>query len=122
VSGGDSQVLNPVQVEAAIVAAAQEVTEGVAVVSQRLQAYRDAERQFDAVWAACYMQAKGPVEERKQACVLATMTEREHLDVCEVSYKYADRRCKAAEARLSAYQSISKSVRAMYGAAGTGDY
>jgi hypothetical protein len=120
VSGGD--VLNPVQVEQAIVAAANEVTEGVAVVSQRLETYRAAERQFDAAWAACYMQAKGPVEERKQTCVLATIAEREALDIAEVSYKYADRRCKAAESRLSAFQSISKSVRAMYGSAGTGDY
>ena len=92
------------------------------IVSQRLEAFRAAERRFDAAWAACYMQAKGPVEERKQACVLATMSEREALDVAEVSYKYADRRCKAAESRLSAYQSVSKSVRAMYGAAGTGEY
>lgn len=118
----DTAVLNPVQVEAAIVAAAAEVSEGVAIVSQRLEAYRTAERNFDAAWAACYMQAHGPVEERKQSCVLATIAQREALDVAEVSYKYADRRCKAAESRLSAYQSINKSVRAMYGAAGAGEY
>lgn len=118
---GDA-VLNPVQVEAAIVAASNEVSEGVAIVSQRLSAYREAERRFDAAWASCYMQAKGPVEERKQACVLATMEERQALDVAEAAYKYADRRTKAAESRLSAFQSIYKGVRSMYGAAGTGDY
>lgn len=121
-SGGGTQVLNPVEVEAAIVAAAAEVSEGVAVVSQRLSAYRDAERKFDAAWAAAYMTAKGPVEERKQQAVLATLEERAELDVTEVSYKYADRRCKAAESRLSAYQTLAKGVRAMYGAAGTGEY
>ena len=117
-----SDVLNPVTVEAEIVAAANEVSEGVNVVSRYLEAFRTADRNFDAAWAMAYMQAKGPVEERKQTAVLATLEQRQALDAAEVAYKYAERRCKAAESRLSAYQSVYKGVRGMYGAAGTGEY
>lgn len=119
---GRDAVLNPVEVEQGIVAAANEVSEGVAVVSRRLDAYRQADREFDAAYASAYMQAKGPVEERKHQAVLATMTERAALDVAEVAWRYADRRCRAAESRLSAYQSILRSVGTMYAAAGTGEY
>jgi hypothetical protein len=117
-----SAVLNPVEVEQAIREAANTVSEGVAVVSQRLQAYRDAQRKFDLAWARAYMSASGPVEERKQTSVLNTENEQEILDAAEVAYRFAERRAKAAESVLSAYQTISRSVNQMYSSAGTGEY
>jgi hypothetical protein len=117
-----SEVLNPVAIEQAIRSAADLVAEAVPIVSARLGAYRDAERAFDLAWARVYMSSTGPVEERKQQCVLATAEEKQALDIAEVAYKYAERKARAAESTLSAYQTLSKSVMAMYQAAGRGEY
>jgi hypothetical protein len=117
-----SRVLNPVEVEQAIRESVATVAQGVDVVTQRLAAYRDAQWRFDQKWAATYMMAEGPVEERKQQCVLSCADEQAKLDVAEVAYKYAERKTRAAESALSAWQTLSRSVTAMYHAAGTGEY
>uniref|UniRef100_A0AAU7J7Q9 Head-to-tail adaptor n=2 Tax=unclassified bacterial viruses TaxID=12333 RepID=A0AAU7J7Q9_9VIRU len=118
----DDRVLNPVDVEAAIRQAVSEVVAGVDQYTIRLREYRAAERTFDLAWARAYMNKSGPVEERKQNAVIATEEEKTALDVAEVAFKYVDRRLRAAESTLSAYQTLSKSVMAMYGAAGRGEY
>lgn len=116
----DDRVLNPVDVERAIIDADREVTQAVDIVSSRLSKYRDAQRAFDIAEAGAYMRSKGPVQERKFAAVLATEEERKALDLAEVEYKYAERRAKAAETRLSAYQTLSKLIMTMYNVAGYG--
>lgn len=120
--GPDNRVLNPVDVEAAIRDAVAEVVQGVDQYTIRLREYREAERLFDLAWARAYMSKAGPVEERKQNAVIVTEAEKLALDVAEVAFKYVDRRLRAAESTLSAYQTLSKSVMAMYGAAGRGEY
>lgn len=123
-----SKVLNPVDVEEALRVAAATVTEGVAVVSARLDVYRTAQRVYDVAYSNAYMQArnaeggKPSIEDRKHLATLATVAEREAMDVAEVSWKYAERRAKGAETTLSAYQTIGKLVMSMYGTAGTGEY
>jgi hypothetical protein len=117
-----SEVLNPVEIEQAIRSAVKEVSTGVVEFTRVLAAYREAERRFDLAWARAYMSKAGTVEERKQACVLATEEEKVALDVAEGAFKYVDKRLRAAESTLSAYQTLSKSVMAMYGAAGRGEY
>lgn len=115
-----AEVLNPVLVEEAIRDAVAEVAKGVTEFSRTFEAFRTAERAFDLAWAQEYMRVTGPVEERKQACVIRTAEQKAALDVAEVAFKYVDKRLRAAEAKLSAYQTLSKSVMAMYGAAGRG--
>ena len=117
-----SAVLNPVEVEQAIRRAVETLAEAVPIVTERLAAYRKAEREFDLAWARVYVSTKGPVEERKQQCVLATQAEKEALDIAEVAWKFAERKTRAAESTLSAYQTLSRSVTAMYGAAGRGEH
>lgn len=121
-SVGGGNVPNPVDLERAIVAAADEVYEGVDIVIGRFVAYRDADRTFDAAYASAYMMATGNMEERKQQAVLATLEERKNLDVAEASWRYAERRTKAAESKLSAFQSVLKRMGSAYQAAGVGDY
>lgn len=118
----DSRVLNPVDIEEGIRKAVAEVATGVTEYTVRLREYREAERVFDVAWARAYMSRSGTVEERKQNAVLVTQDEKAALDVAEVAFKYVDRRLRAAESTLSAYQTLSKSVTAMYGAAGRGEY
>lgn len=117
-----SDVLNPVEVEQAIRAAVGEVARGVDEYTRVLSALREAERKFDVAEATAYMHATGPVQERKYRAVLDCQAERETLDVAEVAFKYVDKRLRAAESKLSAYQTLSKSVMAMYGAAGRAEY
>ncbi len=116
------RVINPVEVEQAIRQAVDTIAQGVEIVTVRLAAYREAERVYDVAYASAYMRSTGPVQERKMHADLAVQAEREALDVAEVAYKYADRKCRTAENTLSAYQTLSKSVTAMYGAAGRGEY
>jgi hypothetical protein len=117
-----ARALNPVEVEQAILSASNEVAKGVEEYSRVHAAYLEAERLFDLAWARSYMSLKGPVEERKQQSVLNTEQEKFALNVAEVSFKYVDKRLRAAESRLSAFQTLSKSVTSMYGAAGRGEY
>jgi len=117
-----AEVLNPVAIEQAIREAVATVTEGVEQVTIRLSAFREAERKFDLKWAKTYMSSTGPVEQRKQTCIIETEEEKLALDLAEVAYKYADRRTRAAESTLSAYQTLSKSVTAMYQTAGRGEF
>jgi len=122
------RVLNPVEVEQAIREAAATLTEGVAVVTARLDVYRAAQRAYDLAYSNAYMHAergdgtRPSIEDRKHLATIATAKEREAMDTAEVGWKYAERRAKAAELTLSAFQTISKSVNAMYGAAGHGEY
>jgi hypothetical protein len=120
--GTSSTVLNPVDIEQAIRTAVNDVAEGVSVVSARLEIYRKAQREYDLAWAHAYMNAGGNMEERKQQAVISCRLLREALDVAEVSFKYAERRARAAESTLSAFQTLSKSVTAMYQGAGRGEY
>jgi hypothetical protein len=116
-----SEVLNPVEVEHAIRNAVAEVSRGVVEYTRVLTDLRAAERAFDVAEATAYMRATGPVQERKFTAVLECQEEKIALDVAEVAFKYVDKRLRAAEATLSAYQTLSKSVMAMYGAAGRAD-
>ena len=118
----DSRVLNPVDIEQGIRRAVDEVAKGVNEYTVRLREYREAEHVFDLAWARAYMNKSGPVEERKQNAVIETAEQKQALDIAEVAFKYVDRRLRAAESTLSAYQTLSKSVTAMYGAAGRGEY
>lgn len=113
--------LNPVDAEAAILSASNEVAEGIGHVSRLYDAFTTAQHTFDQAWARCYVSSTGPVEERKQTCILNTAEEAEALRVADVAYRYAKSRLSAAEARLSAMQSILKSVMQAYAAAGRGE-
>lgn len=117
-----SEVLNPVEIEQGILAAVAEVAEGIRVTSDRHSTYLEADHAFDLAWSRSYLSSTGTVAEREARCELAVEEERRTRDVAEAAYKYADRRTKAAESRLSAFQTLSRSVTAMYGAAGRSEY
>lgn len=110
-----SDVLNPVDVEAAIRDLANRISRGVGTVSQQYDAFLAAERAYDQAFARAYLTAEGAAHERKYRAELATTAEREARDVADAAFRYADRTAKALENELRAYQSIGASVRAMYG-------
>ncbi len=113
-------VLNPVEIETAIRTCSDRIAASVRVCSERYGAFLDADRGYDQAFAHAYLGADGPAHERKYAAELATSTERKLRDEADAAYKYADRKAKALELELRAYQSLGASVRSMYAVAGVG--
>lgn len=112
--------LNPVEVEQTIRRLANESAQMVRAVTDRLAAFREAERLYDAEYARHYLDYKGPAHERKYAAELATTAARAERDVAEVAWRYAAGRASALERSLSAMQTLNRTVTTMYGAAGSG--
>lgn len=117
---GDLPPVNPVEVEENIRKQANLVAQGVRVVSERLGAFREAERVYDLAFAKAYAAYTGPAHMRKYAAEIETTELRQQRDLAEVAWRHAERTARAAETQLSAWQSIGKSVTQMFGAAGAG--
>lgn len=107
---------NPVALEQAIRRISNRVADGVSVCAQALDDWKTAERKYEAAYADAYKHYGGPAHEKKYHAVLQTQQEREAMDHAEVIYKYTAALARFLEAELSAWQSMLKSVVAMYGA------
>lgn len=108
--------INPADVESAIRDIVNEIALGVRTVSDALERYRAAERAYDQAFARAYMAAGGAAHERKYVAEIETASEREARDVAEVAWRYAERVAKSQENELSGWQTIAKSIVAMFGA------
>lgn len=109
--------LNPVDIERRIDEISNRIAKSVSVVSAREAEAREKRTAFDEAYAHAYLAAQdSPAHERKYRATLATVKERREAEIAETAYKYADRKASALEKELFAWQSISKSVVAMYGA------
>ncbi|MFI2663213.1 hypothetical protein [Micromonospora carbonacea] len=113
-----SDVLNPVDIEAAIRSCSDRIANGVRVCSERYDGYLKADAAYDKAFARAYMDHAGPAHEKKYAAELATVEQRAVRDAADVAYRYADRQAKALELELRAWQSVNASVRSMYSVAG----
>jgi len=119
-AGGGVIEINPVEVEKSIHGLVQQIAKGVKVVSEAHRRKLTADRLYDHAFAVAYMAHTGPQTEKKYAAEKATQQERIDKDVAEVAYAHAQRQMKALEGQLSAWQTMSKSVSSMFGAAGSG--
>ena len=119
-SAATTEVHNPVSVEQKIEDTANRIAKGVAVVTAAEREARAKRRAFDLAYAHAYRRAEGPVHERRYAADIESMPHREAADIAEIAFKHAERTAKALEKELFAWQSINSNIRAMYGAAGTG--
>lgn len=113
-----SEVLNPVEVEQAIRTTVDDIAKSVRGVTEALKDYREKERLYDLAFARAYNRHTGAAHAKRYVAEEQTTQERAERDAAEVVYRYAERRAKALEASLSAYQSVMRSVNQMYGAAG----
>jgi hypothetical protein len=112
--------LNPVVVEESIQKLVLQIANGVRAVSVAQREFQRADRIFEVAFAKAYMGSTGPQAEKRYAAVVATEQERMDRDVAELAFKHAERQMRALEGQLSAFQTMAKSVAAMYPAAGTG--
>ena len=111
-----SDVLNPVEAEAAIRRLGNRLSEFVPVVSQAERVMVTAKTELERAEANAMLHAQGTVAEREAQVVLAVQAERDTYDVAYLAFRDAERKMRTLRENLSAAQSISASVRAMYGA------
>lgn len=115
------EVHNPATVERKILETTTRIAKSAGECNRRYTARLDAERTYEQSYARAYLSHEGPQQEKRYAAVLATTDEKEHADVTEAAYRYADRLAKSLENELMAYQSVARSVGRMYSAAGVGE-
>ncbi len=112
---------NPVQIEEAIRECATRIAKGVSVCGNAYKAFLEADHAYDVAFAHAYLEAAGPQHAKKYAAELATQDQRRARDVADSAYRFADRKARALETELRAWQSVGASVRVMYGVAGRGE-
>lgn len=116
-----TEIANPVAVEQAILTCKNNIARGVTICSELLDTYLRLDREYDFALAQAYIDYDGPQTEKRHGAVLGAAAEREARDVAYVAHRTAERRMESLEKELGAWQSVSKSVTAMYGAAGRGE-
>jgi hypothetical protein len=118
VSVGEVDTLNPAGLDNTIWSVAEQVDRGVDIVSEAETRLKTGKRAYDLAYATAYLNAAGAAHEKKFRAERATQAQREAWDVADVAFEHAKRRARALEVRLSAFQTISKSIVSMFGAAG----
>lgn len=108
--------INPVEIEQIIRQTTNNISTGVRHVSDALAKFREAERVFDLEFAKAYMRHAGAAHEKKFAATIATDEQRKARDDAEVLFKHAERKMRALETELSAWQTINKTVSQMFSA------
>lgn len=108
--------LNPVSLEREIVNCTNEISRSIMAVSDAYDRWKTAELAFKREYAMAYREATGSIEDRKQAAVAETMPAAEEAKDAEVIYKRLSDLQRAYRDKLSAFQSLGKSVNAAYGA------
>lgn len=113
-----AEIANPVTVEERMTRCSDEIHRGVKICDERYRIYMEADHAFDVAFAQAMVNGDGAQYLRKYRAELATQAERKARDEALAAYKYAERRARAFVDELGSWQSVNKSVLAMYGAAG----
>lgn len=113
--------LSPVAIEQKLLELANLIARGVTIGNERYAAFLEADHKYDVAYAKAYLNEDGPAHTRSYAAELATVSERIARDTADVAYRYADKRSRALENELKAWQSCGASVRQAYSVAGRGE-
>lgn len=113
--------LNPVTLEQEMAATTNSIAKSILEVSKAYDAWKTAELAYKREYAVAYRVAKGSVEDRKQKAIEDTLTAADDLKDAEVKYRYVADLQRMYRDKLSAYQTLARSVNAAYGAAGVGE-
>lgn len=117
-----TEALSPVQIENRIREIANRIANGVEECSRLYTEFMVAETDYDLAYARAFLKASGAQYEKKYTAEVATHALRVKRNDAEGLYKHADRRAKAAESELRAWQSVGASIREAYRTAGRGEY
>lgn len=108
--------LNPVLIERETVGSLNSISESIRPVSDAYDEFKTAELEYKKAYALAFDAATGSVEDRKQKATLASMDEAFALKDADVLHKRMTDYQRMYRDKLSAFQSLSKSVNAAYGA------
>ena len=117
----DNTPLSPVAIEQEMVTSLNSISQSIRKVSDAYDNWKTSELAFKKEYAIAYRNATGSIEDRKQQAIEETMPAAEELKDNEVIYKYMLDHQRAYRDKLSAFQTLAKSVNAAYGAAGRGE-
>lgn len=106
--------LNPVDIENEIEKLRNRIANGVSIVTRAEDNAKTKRREFDKAYAIAITTAEGTQQDRKYLAVLATIDQRQASDDAETAFHHAERTAWSLKDELSALQTISKSVIAMY--------
>lgn len=112
-----TEPINPVLLEAELQRVRTHIARGVRVVSDAEAAALTAAREHDRAYARAFLAHPGAQTEKRYAAEVdpTVVTARDARDVAELAYRHARRTAEALRDELSAFQSITKSVLALYG-------
>ena len=111
--------LNPVSLEHEITKTLNSVSNSIGKVSEAYDKWKTAELLFKKEYAIAYRTAEGSIEDRKQKATEESYPAADEMKDAEVKYKYLLDHQRAYRDKLSALQTLAKSVNAAYGAVGT---
>ena len=109
--------LNPVDVETEMSRTRLRIARGVRIVSGRRKTAREAKKAYRRAYAFAFIRTEGPQYLRDQLALTdeKVMAAEDDMEVAQQAYQYALDTAEALREDLSALQSISKSMIAMYG-------
>ena len=110
--------LNPVSLEQELLETLNSVSKSIKPVSDAYDAWRTAELTFKKEYAIAYRFAEGSIEDRKQKATEDAHPAADEMKDAEVKYKYMLDHQRAYRDKLSALQTLSKSIVAAYNVAG----
>lgn len=119
-AGPQAEDLDPVKVEKRIQELVQALSDALVEWRGLFRAYKEADREFDRAYAAAKISVDKdvPYNDRGQWATLKTMDQREAKDLADEAFRYAENRLDAIKKALSAWQSLSNSMRTAYQNAG----
>lgn len=111
-----SDVLNPVDLENQILDIKNRCHNGVKIFSEKLEAFLDAETEYEHAESQAYLDHDGPQTEKRHAARVAAYDHRKVMNKAKVEYRYVEKKLDAYMAELAALQNLNKGVRAIYNA------
>lgn len=108
--------ITPVQVEQQLAWLADQIGRGVPVVGKAEGEYTTLKLHYDREHAKLMGTLEGSEASKKTRADRELAQEKADMEIAKVAFRHAQRQLDALNSRLSAWQSISKSVLASFGA------
>jgi hypothetical protein len=102
--------------EQAILQVKNHVHRGIEVFSEKLDAFLEAETEYEHAESQAFLDYEGPQTEKRHAARVAAYDRRKAMNRAKVEYRYTEKKLDALVSELFALLNLNKGVRAMYNA------
>lgn len=111
-----NEPLNPVDLENRILEVKNHVHRGITIFSEKLEAFLNAETEYEHAESLAFLDWEGPQTEKRHAARVAAYEERKAMNRAKVEHRYTEKKLDALIAELFALMNLNKGVRAAYNA------